>query len=389
MTTNWFKAPYLNCQDFYFLPNGKAQIQVDGKWGLLDENGDFLEECTSSHPMHVLKLTPVQDTNGKWGLIDLQKKLIIPYEYDRIYKMFSSFYHLEKDNYVLLADLDGNILKTEYKIRFFSNTDFSDGLIGAVAWINESRDNAYGYIDESGNTIIPFIYDTSGHIGEFTNGLAPVCISDETPAIAWKTIFIDKNNNTVFRCPENWSNVHFDGEIGFAYLWDKKNYSFFDKNFNIIKDTTYDSVQFYHEFILVRCSETQKCSLLNRNLEALVSPEFDSLIPLDSNYLKVYNFCFKKTYKLPRKQWSSENVYILHGVYSISDQRLTVPLEYDWIEDMNEGFVRVSSGGKLGYVKYSGEPVTPIIFEAVKIVFKNRAWVKLDNKWGIIDLSDH
>ena len=389
MNINWFKEPYLTCY-LDTLVNGLTQIKIDGKWGLIDENGNFVIECTSIHPLGIFEIMPFMPTKNKkdkLGLVDSRKKLIVPYEYDRLHHYSDSFYFLEKDNYCVLVDLKGNVIKTEHKIRMFVHSDFSDGLIGVEVWLNENRDTACGYIDEEGKTVIPYVYDPRGSIGPFINGLAPVSVADETSIYTWKTIFINKKNEIVFTCPENWVSAYCDGEIGFAYMRDKNTYSFFDKNFNIIKDTTYDSVGFVNEFIHVRCSEKGKCTVLNRNLEELLPLEFDFVMILeDSNYLNVYNHYFKKTYKLPRKQRSSENMYILHGLYSISDQRLTIPLKYDWTKDVKNGFLGVKLGDKWGYVSYNDVLITPVMFEEINIVVNNKAWVKFEGKWGIIGL---
>ena len=292
MIVNWFKAPYLNCY-IDTLNNGKSQIRMNGQWGLIDENGNYLIECISTHPLGMFNLAHVRNKKGKLGLVDSEKRLIVAYEYDEFHHYLDSFYVFQKDNYCVLVDSKGNIIKTEYKIRRFVDSDFSDGLIGVEVWLNKNRDTACGYIDEEGKTVIPYVYDPRGSIEPFINGLAPVSIADETSIYTWKTIFINKKNEIVFSCPDTWGRTFYDGEMGFVYMNDKNTYSFFDKSFNITKETTYSSVGFVNEFIHVHCSEKNKSTVLNRDLEELLPLEFDSLMALDdSNYLTVNNRYF-------------------------------------------------------------------------------------------------
>ena len=388
MIVNWFKAPYLTGY-LDTLVNGKTQIRINEKWGLIDENGNFIVECVGSHSFGfgMFTLIPIRNKKGKLGFMDSQKRMVVPHEYDEFHHYLDSFHLLKKDHYCVLVDSEGNIVKTEYKIRGLENIDFSDGLIGVEVWLNKNRDTACGYIDEEGKTVIPYVYDPRGSIDPFVNGFAPVSIADETSIYTWKTIFINKKNEIVFSCPENWGYACYDGEIGFVYIRDKNTYSFFDKNFNIVKDTTYDSVGFVNEFIHVHCSVKGKCTVLNRNLEELLPLEFDSVMALDdSNYLTVYNRYFRKNYKLPRKQHSFENVYILEGLYSISEQKLTVPLKYDSVKDVKNRLLGVRLGDKWGYVDYNDVLITPIMFDTIKIIVNNKAWVEFEGKWGIIEL---
>ena len=93
------------------------------------------------------------EKNNKWGIIDTENNIIIPFEYRRIR-------HFE-DDLALITNKGTGYVNMEQEIviepqnSFNLSGDFSNGL--ALV----KKDKKYGYINKSNEIVIPIIYDNA------------------------------------------------------------------------------------------------------------------------------------------------------------------------------------------------------------------------------------
>lgn len=205
-------------------------------------------------------------TKSKHGLIDVHGTLVVPCEYNIVYRV-SNGYVAHKGYNIIFLDNDLNILdKIKYASPIFMSPKefiikvYGEGYrrySGAFACTEISnnilflpnRENLhvtslyggkYGYCDNSGNIVIPLLYDNAK---PFSDGLAAVCIDNQYG-------FIDVTGNLVI------SNMFDDaGSFNDGVAWVKKNGSFFyiDKTGKLINNDKYTYADDFHEgFCIVR-----------------------------------------------------------------------------------------------------------------------------------------
>lgn len=126
----------------------------------------------------------------KVGFIDYEGNLVIPFEYSWGTIAENGIAAAEKNDKQYLINKKNEIL---YECKCILFDGFSDGLCKA------KEDNKYGYINQNGEVVIPFIYDSAE---EFQKGYAKVYQGKEC-------FYIDKKGNRAKVDPEYF---HTDGE---------------------------------------------------------------------------------------------------------------------------------------------------------------------------------
>lgn len=98
-------------------------------------------------------LLPVCNCEGLWGLMDLQGKLTIPYQYQEIYGSDGLWIVCRNGHYGLVDLLNNPILDFTFERLMFA----SNGLFEA------NREDKWGIIDVTGQAIFPFVPATFAH----------------------------------------------------------------------------------------------------------------------------------------------------------------------------------------------------------------------------------
>jgi|GEM_PF-1265798 len=116
------------------------------------------------------ELNIVQNDNRKYGYMDREGKLLIPYRYDGAYDFLEGLAMVftlgtGTDYYGFIDEIGNEIVPLQYEYAEI----FSEGL--AVVRLN----NSFGFIDKTGNIIIDIKFDSAD---SFVNGLAKVSIGN-------------------------------------------------------------------------------------------------------------------------------------------------------------------------------------------------------------------
>lgn len=159
----------------YFDDNGYAEVRKDGKYGLINADGEFVIPCIYDELRRLKNIQyAVVRINEKWGAVDLQNNTLIEFLYEDAFD--------DKDNYVVVVQ---------------------DGKMGCI-----------GILDKAGVNI-PCKYDMMGHFNE--NGYTAACIDGK-----WGVIDINDNVHAPF-IYERAYNPGYKNAIGlessFGYLW--------------------------------------------------------------------------------------------------------------------------------------------------------------------------
>ena len=207
--------------DQFLFIEGLAKVRQDGQWGFIDRNGNivvpFIYDYVTAFSGGVARVV----VDGKSGLIDRQGNIVLPIIYDEVWLTSRSMGNNPYGSYIRslaqnglirvrknelygLVDKDGNIvIPVIYEfVGFGGNGEITAGQ-GDYFWkldittnslieINSEdissiwnrygltldvRDDKWGFVDESGNTVVPFIYDLAN---PFINGLSAVMRSSSS-----------------------------------------------------------------------------------------------------------------------------------------------------------------------------------------------------------------
>ena len=314
----------------------------------------------------------VHNKQNKWGFIDKDSSIVIPFEYDFLNPFENGLayakngrkeFFITKKNLKLEGDFD--------EVRIFSF-----GLAGV------RKNRTWGFIDEKGKLIIQPIYDK---IQYFTvNGLCPVVKNG-------KSGFIDKTGKEII--PIIYDDARSQQLDDIVIVQKNKRWAFFDNKGKQLSDFVFDEV-----------FSTEHYDFSKDIFDRSQSTYFKNGVVLVRNG-KNYEFINEKIKPaFPNNKFDSATVFDAfknaivkrNGKYGMikSDGQIKVPLEYNFIEpyDSNHGNYSEYFNARKGKV-YSifnknlrkiGESLEPIYnnfrTDNPTISFKN-----LKGKYGVID----
>ena len=220
-----FSISYFSGDQYY--TNGIMCFQEGGKWGVLDDSGielvtaeyDELYQCNNGWIIlgderwksdckyvacdkngHVYKSDDepmifgrflAMSKNAKYGVMDQNGKIILPFEYDNIDKSYSyrgiieeKYLYAQKGVIHEVYDKTCNLLLSLECPEGLSFRGYRDG----IAVIRDEESNYYGYINDKGEVLAGCLYDSSSlenmYLNDFTetdlisDGYAMLCIGD-------------------------------------------------------------------------------------------------------------------------------------------------------------------------------------------------------------------
>jgi len=144
----------------YFDDDGYAEVRKDGKYGLINADGDFVIPCIYDELRRWKNIQyAVVRRNEKWGAVDLQNNTLIEFLYEDAFD--------DKDNYVVVVqngkmgcigvlDKKGVNIPCKYNMM---------GHFNEKGYTAASQDGKWGVIDLNDNMLVPFIYDRAYNSG--------------------------------------------------------------------------------------------------------------------------------------------------------------------------------------------------------------------------------
>ena len=385
---NMIYSNYSNC----------IKIELDGRCGLIDQDGKMLIPCIYEDLVSFNSGWAAVQKDKLWGCIDYQGAEILPFEYgsiengrikdhfDRV-DGFNKKWGIIGSNGKLIADCiyDYSAYEESYDkitefIDYYSFIDYYASHYGdwsrcdcedhpdkfVEGMYPVARDGEYGFIDETGNEVIPCMY---GAVFNFNNGLARV-ISDD------KWLFIDKCANVILehKC-EYVSDFYEDLARIESGLW-----GYIDKTGTIVIPCKYD-----------------RCSVFNNGIAA-VRTSYNSQVDDSENELIEDKASNKKDF------WSlsyGEQMEILDSILNIKYQKRykwrfidgkgnnvtqDIDIDYDSVTPLNNilWLVRCSRGN-LGIVDSTWKEILPCVYDEISSLQDGLVEVRLNDKYGLFD----
>lgn len=144
----------------YFDDDGYAEVRKDGKYGLINADGEFVIPCIYDELRRLKNIQyAVVRINNKWGAVDLQNNTLIEFLYEDAFD--------DKDNYIVVVqdgkmgcigvfDKNGVNIPCKYDMMGHFN---ENGYTAACI------DGRWGVIGNNDNVLVPFIYDRAYNPG--------------------------------------------------------------------------------------------------------------------------------------------------------------------------------------------------------------------------------
>jgi len=377
----WYKEPFLqlNGEVGEIFENGLCQVENNKLYGLIDFEGNFQLEPVACEPVTKIGLIPVR-RGYKTGLINQKGDTIYPCKANNFLYLNASFYTLDTDEGALIFKEDGSQLKTTCPLSDAWGK-FNDKMLAVEVWVGDKTKSARTYIDTAGNCL-PGKYRRTEI---FQNGIAAVITEDN------KHQYIDKKGNVVFECPEEWTEAYsFKGPLALISI-SGKGYGFINKQFKIIVEPQYSTNMAANDnFYVVSKAVGEK------ELMGAIDTTGETIIPLKFGYVKKFTTdkCIVSNPKPERETKDGEvfdvealEALFKEGIYDTRQQLLIVPYQYDNLENAGNDILLAKTKGTYEYLYENGKSLSNMKFEKAGKFYKNRAWVKQNGKWGIIQLQ--
>lgn len=354
--------------------------------------------------------------NGKYGMLDIDGKEILPCEYDSLYSLKGTDNSIlvVKDGKVGLVDSTGKkIIEPQYKEIRGLGTDYKLG------YIVITDDNQYGIVDCNNQPVLDTKYQDIKSIAE--NGIYAVKENNVWELVKKngeiqltdglkdaQDILGIKNGNVIIKNANNkvgvisttgetiLNTVYDDVKCAFqdTYIVEQNGkYGIAKKGDEIALNPTYTTMNYIDTADIIEASEDGITSnLLNSNLETKLTGIVLE-INTDKGYIKIrqdnddkyYNFRFEEK---SEKDINAGNTLFLDkkdGKYGYVDKdgKVVVDYQYDDAKEQNAyGYAAVQKDGKWGVINEKGEEVV-----APQYDFSNNLNIDFIGEWhlGSID----
>lgn len=262
----------------------------------------------------------------RYGVINMQGKVIIKPQYKAIYKFSNGFYKISEKGKMGIIDKKGEIVLEPQ----FDDIDTNDYPF------KFKQDNRYGFIDEKGK----ILFDIQLKAKEWGIDFS---YNDVRVLMDKYYLVIERDRYRIFNMKDNKlaSGLSFDSVREYknfivASINDKT--GIMDKDLNWLISPKFDYVKIYDNFISVIIAD--RIGIMDENFNWLILPKFEEFKEFDKNHYKI----------------------ILDDKIGLLDGNLHTILEpkYDYIgKEFINGFAKIRLNDKYGFIGENGEIIEP------------------------------
>ena len=350
-----------------------------------DYSGRLIGEYEDVRNFAINNLAAVEKY-GKWGLIDTEGQVILPIEYDAV-DYYDGRVMIGTENKYGGSPWKWGFIDLETQVVAYMDGDYlvrgySEGL--AVV----SIDGKEGYVDSTGQLVIPAKYEVAG---PFSEGLAAVC---EVPL---DYAYIDTAGNAVI--PPNGYTVACAFQNGIAWVCKDGKWGAINPQGQVVIPLEFDlsgTITTKRDYFGV--SKEGKYGMIDGAGQVIIPLEYDSPVGygeislvciggmygyIDTNGQIVVPAEFDRAYEFVNGLASVQK----DGKWGVIDTagNEVIPLEYDISLDFFGDVAIASKTGKKGFINTRGEIVIPIEYDDALQFYSGFAVVCMDGKWGVID----
>ncbi|BDS10805.1 WG repeat-containing protein [Aureispira anguillae] len=414
--------------------NDRALIRQDGKWGMLDHEGNEVLAPAYDNfnflPNANKKLFFITRNQQLYGAIDSNAKIIVPVKYTRIrtYKEDRIAVKNQAGRWGYVDRNSNEIIKTKYRVAY----DFSEGLAvifdqsrwGALdqngnvvikpqylkmgsfvegkAWVHLARGKK-GYINQKGKLLFSGKYSK---LTDFKDGIARVFVRKK----GWG--LMDTTGHLILKPKRHFKKIEPFNNYGLAKVKIGKKYRLINREGKFVGKRAYGAIKEFNEGLaIVRLQALSgfhfgrpnlKWTFIDTTGELVTKNEFRQLQAFSEGRAAFTNEDSKRGYI------NKEGAVIIEPVYFRVEEfkenravvwdnynrtgvidttgKVIIPIEYNKILDINQGLALVRKNSWTYYfVREDTKRHTPNNFSGAHIFEGNVTPVKSNNKWGVIN----
>lgn len=364
------------------------RIMGENSWGFNDEKGN------SIIPLGKYKfLNPIDEKGmilaelgNKHGYIDINQKIIVPFEYDDIDLFNHELASVKKNGKYGFVNRKGKIV---IPLQFDNNSDFTKFGLALV-----EKNHKFGFINQTGKEIISIHYQNANEatfdslitLNKKGKWAFFDCTGKQKTDFIYDEIFV--------------TNISLKGESGSTFwknglILVKKNNqtAYLDKNLKeVIPFAKYDSGERFNQNRIAIVSKNRKYGIINEFGKEILKPVYDTLehpeedyheseifegknknyiTLLDKNGNKIYDKIKNYSFDFSRLKNKVHRVYIIQNLkkqYGVVDiqGKIIIPFMYNAIQDFNgTANTVVQLKGKSGIINSDNKVVYPIENESI------------------------
>jgi hypothetical protein len=326
-----------------------APVLVEGTWKCIDRNGNFILSEYPSQADYISfedKLA-LSIKDKKYGYVDLQNKLVIPYQFDQALKFEKGFAAVAVGKKWGIVNAQGQyIVKPEYDLA----GNFGKEMLAPIL-----KDNKVAFVDTKGEIKIPFKYYWRKNLGAaldypvFSDGLLAVLVpNDSNKTSEYKLGFMNVRGELQVEAKyikasgfnEGISSVIRDGKI---FLIDTNGVELIE-----LQGIGYQPLKFIKGFSEIK-SDDGTYGFINKNGKIILLPIYDGVEQFSEGYAAV---------TFNEKSISAKSVYIdTTGAFAFNGRR------FGFVNSFKEGKAAVQVDGKWGFINTTGMDIMEPVFQ--------------------------
>ncbi len=334
--------------------NGYAMVCKNGKYGYIDRDGTEILKCNYHHVDHISEEGIVKVTyDGVDYYIDLSGKVIFSSIGQRkLIKEYLDYYEIV---------MEGDQIECE--------GDFHEGMATICFFNEDDFESQYGYINAQGNIVCLACIRKPVHL---RTGIARVRIGSEFPVAGGdqrmspgKCGYIDKSGEIVIPlCYDDLGDFHED--LAAAAI--KGKWGFINRIGEVVIPFEYDGAKFFSEG-LVAVKREKKWGFIDKYGREVIPFEYDDLA-----YGKER---FSNGVVIVKKGKE-------YGVIDKNGAQI-IPFAYQYVSDGGEGFFTITENNKSGFIDRDGKVICPCRYDHVSKFHNGLATVSIKTGSGLLD----
>jgi hypothetical protein len=211
---------------------------------------------------------------------------------------------------------------------------------------SKGKNDKYGYVDNSGKSIIRAKYDEAAY---FSDGLAKVKLNG-------KYGFINYMGEEVIPLKYEYAGSFNNGVVEIQL---NGKYGFIDKTDKIIMAPKYDRIWAFSDG-RAKVILSGKYGFIDERYTEVIAPQYDDASAFSEGYVMV-----KQNDKCGFLNYTG---------------KLIIPLKYDGAGSFSEGLAPVKINGKYGFIDTTGKEAIPFKYDEASSFYKGTAYVVVGNQ---------
>ncbi len=372
---------YVGCFD----QNGLAEVVIDGKTGRMNRQGNVVIEPINCNYMGYITVhagstelrdeaIAYQNNENKWGFFSLQGSIISEAQWDDTYGFMNGIAYVEKNEQWNIIDISGKLLLDSW---------WNVINIGTQGQVSLSTSNKRISLDAYGNIHSTYEVDSEGKWHQIKCNKEKLSLYD--------SVLFGDGKWYAYQQEGLWGVLQSNGDAVTKPLWNSISLDAPETLLKVEEDSLYGWIDGFGEYVLTPQWLSLSKIVDNRWLGKHSNGEI-WILDDTGEFICTINGNFRSIF-------SRKDGYIQYlteegnwGFYDCNGNLLSQIVENEVSEMLfakySDGWIQVElNGGDLGLMYVDGTILSSKDWESTKPFHYGYASVKINGKWGYIDIS--